>query len=103
MLFDKICSLEYRTVSGNYNNYIFIAHPTLRAVPINIQPMATEFSNGNGMAYKNYKVFTTNSGIVEGMRMTVSGTGEQFIVRGRRRFDYIVAPHYELVVEADKQ
>ncbi|MDL2342304.1 MAG: hypothetical protein QFB87_04485 [Patescibacteria group bacterium] len=104
MLFDKTCSVEYRTVSGVYNNLQYVAHPTLTAVPVNIQPMAAQFNNATGgVSYKNYKVFTTVSGVVEGMRLTVAGTNEQFIVVGRQRFDYIVAPHYELIVEADKQ
>jgi uncharacterized protein YbcV (DUF1398 family) len=102
VLFDKFVTVERRTVSGAYNNLVLGIDPAFGQVPVNIQPMQAEFKSG-GMSYKNYKVFTTNSGIVEGMRLTVVGTGEKFIVRGRQRFDYIVLPHYELVVEGDTQ
>lgn len=103
MLFDKFVSVEYRVTSGTYNNSVYVPHPSFTWVPVNIQPIQPEFGVSDGMAFKHYKVFTTASGIVEGMRLTVSGTGERFVVRGRQRFDYIVAPHYELVVESDKQ
>lgn len=102
MLFDKFVSVEFRTASGS--NFVYMPHTGLPHVPVNIQPVGREFANmNNGMFYKTYKIFTTNSGIVENYRLTVSGTGEKYIVRGRQRFDYIVAPHYELVAETDKQ
>lgn len=105
MLFDKLCTVEVRTASGVYNNFVWIPHAAYASgVWMNIQPMQTQFTNtGDGLYFKNYKAFTTASGIVEGYRLTVSGTGEQYIVNGRQRFDYIVAPHYELMLEADKQ
>lgn len=102
MLFDKFVNAEYRTASGV--NFVYVPHTGLQNVPVNIQPIGKEFANmNNGMYFKTYHMFTTNSGIVENMRLTVVSTGEKYIVRGRERFDYIVAPHYELMVEADQQ
>lgn len=102
MLFDKYVTVEYRTVSGTYGNQVYVAHPGFTTVAVNIQPIQDTFANtGNGMFFKNYRVFTTNSGIVEGFRLTVSGTGEKYIVRGRANYGYIVLPHFELVAERD--
>lgn len=101
MLFDKIVSVEKRVLTGAIYGYVPVVG--LEAIPINIQPIQAEFGTNQGMTFKNYRAFVTNSGIVEGMRLTVSGTNEQFIVRGRQRYDDILSPHYELVVEADKQ
>lgn len=102
MLFDKFVSVEYRTASGV--NFVYMPLPGYSSIAVNIQPIGKEFANMNdGMFFKTYQIFTSASGITEGHRLTVSGTGEKFIVRGRQRFDYIVAPHYELVAEADTQ
>jgi len=41
---------------------------------------------------------------VEGMQVTVSGTGEQYFVRGRQVHDNGILPdHYELVLTKDKR
>lgn len=104
MLFDKYVTVEFRTVSGQYNNQVYVPHPAFTTVPVNIQPMQGSFTDmGNGIFFKTYKCFTTASGIIEGFRLTVSGTGEQYIVRGRQRFDDIFVPHYELILENDQQ
>lgn len=102
MIFDKIVTVQVRVQSGNYNNMTWIPASGIPAgVPMNIQPYRPEFNNmGNGMFYKTYKAFTTVAGIVEDMRLTVSGTNDQYLVRGVERYDYIVAPHFELILES---
>lgn len=74
------------------------------AIKINIQPASAELTVlTEGVVGKTFKAFTTVSGVVEGMRLTVSGTGQQFKVTGREVFDYGVNTHYELVlVKADR-
>lgn len=66
---------------------------------INIQP-ADEAITAlyEGVSGKTYKAFTRASGIVETMRLTVSGTNEAYDVRGRQVYDYGVDTHYELIL-----
>lgn len=103
MLFDKIATVEYRTVSGVYNNQNYVPDPNFpNGVPVNIQPLNPLFADMNsGMFFKTYRCFTTASGIVEGHRLTVSGTTAKYIVRGRKDYGFMVLPHYELTVERD--
>lgn len=68
-------------------------------VPINIQPASPELTAiSDGIVFKTYKAFTTASGVIEGMLLTVSGTNEVYRVRGRERFDYGQGQHYELTL-----
>jgi len=69
------------------------------AIKINIQPASPELTAiSDGEVFKTYKAFTTASGVVEGMLLTVSGTNEVYRVRGRERFDYGQGQHYELTL-----
>lgn len=69
------------------------------AVRMNIQPASAELTViSDGEVFKTFKAFTTNSGVVEGMRVTVSGTNDIYTVKGRERYDYGVGQHYELVL-----
>ena len=66
---------------------------------VNIQPASAELTAmSDGQMFKTYKAFTTNSGVVEGMLLTVSGTGEVYRVRGREPFPYRMGAHYELTL-----
>lgn len=68
-------------------------------VRMNIQPASPELTAfSDGQMFKTYKAYTTNSGIVEDMRLTVSGTNDTFTVKGRERYDYAVGQHFELVL-----
>lgn len=72
------------------------------AVRVNIQPAGAELTAlTEGQLYKTYKAFTRASGVVETMRLTVSGTNDIFIVRGREKYDYGVERHYELVLSKE--
>jgi len=69
-------------------------------VLMNIQPLSPELvAMSDGQFWKSYKGFTTVSGIVETYQLTVSGTNETYIVKGRERFDYVTGIHYELILE----
>lgn len=72
------------------------------AIKINIQPASAELTVlSEGSIGKTFKGFTLASGVVEGMRLTQSGTLQQYKVIGREVFDYGVNIHYELVLTKD--
>jgi hypothetical protein len=73
------------------------------AIKINIQPASPELTAiAEGEMFKTYKAFTLASGVVETMRLTVSGTNDVYVVRGREVFDYGANTHYELTLIRDK-
>lgn len=85
---------SYLTHSG----FLMGGLPTA-AVRVNIQPATAESTMmAEGEFFKTYTGFTLASGVVESMRLTVSGTNEVYTVKGRERFDYGVAKHYELTL-----
>ena len=75
------------------------------AVRMNIQPASAETTVlVDGVFGKTYNAFTAASGVVEGMKVTVSGTGEEYFVRGREVHDNGILPqHYQLVLTKDKR
>ena len=92
---------QYTTYSG----YLGPGMIRTAAVRMNIQPATAETTVlVDGVFGKTYKAFTSASGVVEGMQVTVSGTGEQYFVRGREVHDNGILPkHYELVLTKDKR
>lgn len=75
------------------------------AVRMNIQPANAETTVlVDGVFGKVYNGFTNASGVVEGMRVTESGTNNHYIVRGRQPHNYgILPPSYELVLTEGEQ
>lgn len=73
------------------------------AIRINIQPASAETTVlVDGIFGKTYNAYTNASGVVDGMQLTVSGTGEQYLVRGREVHDNGILPkHYQLVLTKD--
>ena len=58
----------------------------------------------DGVFGKTFDMFTSSSGVVEGMKVTVSGTGQEYFVRGRQVHENGILPdHYELVLTKDKR
>lgn len=73
------------------------------AAKINIQPASPELTAiADGEVFKTYRAYTTASGIVETMRLTVSGTNDIYVVRGREVYDYGIQTHYELTLARDR-
>ena len=69
------------------------------AVKMNIQPASDQMTAMyEGIPGKVYLGFTAASGIVEGMRLTVSGTDDQYIVRGRRAYFFGPLQHSEVAL-----
>jgi hypothetical protein len=92
---------RYVTHSG----YLGTGQIPTAAVRMNIQPASAETQVlVEGVFGKTYTAFTSSSGVVEGMQLTVSGTGQQYFVRGREVHDNGILPdHYELVLTKDKR
>jgi hypothetical protein len=67
-------------------------------------PVLDKIALVDGVFGKTYNSFTSCSGVVEGMQLTVSGTGEQYFVRGREVNDNGILPkHYQLILTKDKR
>lgn len=108
MFFDKIVFVEaLTTYSGSYNKEAYVAYSGFlgqfgiltSALRMNIQPMSAQMTIlVDGVIGKTFVGYTTASGLTEGMRVTVSGTHEQFIVRGRQNFDYEPLKHSEVTL-----
>lgn len=107
MLEDKVVIVSKITSDGSgtdketYTTYSgYLEHGvSSAAVRMNIQPASAELTvMADGEIFKTYKAFTSNSGVVEGMRVTVSGTSDIYTVKGREKYDYGVGQHYELVL-----
>lgn len=72
------------------------------AVKMNIQPASAELTAmTDGEMFKTFTAFTRTSGVVEGMRVTVSGTNDIYTVKGRQDFNYVIGQHFELVLIKD--
>lgn len=107
MLLDKIAFISKITSDGSgtdketyttYSGYLERGHRS-SAIRVNIQPANAELTIlAEGEIFKTFKAFITNSGVVEGMRMTVSGTNDVYTVKGREKYDYGSGQHYELVL-----
>lgn len=107
MFLDKTVFVEILTpYSSNGNKEAYTAFsgfsgpngPT-SAVRMNIQPMGAQMSMIlEGVIGKSFTGFTSASGVTEGMRVTVSGTNQQYIVRGRQNFDYGPLQHSEVTL-----
>ena len=107
MFFDKVAfvsTLQVNNPVSDQETFVTFsgfqaAGVTAAAVKVNIQPASPELTAiSEGEVFKTYKAFTTVSGVVEGMLLTVSGTREQYRVRGREAFNYANGQHYELTL-----
>jgi len=69
------------------------------SIPINIQPATPELvAVSDGVYGQTYQAFTSVSGIEIGDRITLSGRGDKFIVKGVRDWFYAPIPHLELIL-----
>ena len=73
-------------------------------IPCNIQPSTPEvIALYGGAMGKVYTMFTTASGVLESDRLTVSGTGQQFIVKGKQYYDYGTLQYGDYVLEEKQE
>jgi hypothetical protein len=108
MIFDKtayVARLNKNQSDIDKEQYVtFSGFGGTAAIKINIQPASPEITAlADGVVGKTYTAFVRASGVSEGMRLTVSGTGEQYIVRARATYNYGVEQHQELTLfKSDK-
>lgn len=101
MLFDHTIAVKRLTAdSDNANKESYQINAALQAVRCQIQPASAEDTVvANGVFGQTYICFTTNSGLLPGDHITVSGTGEQYRVKGIEDWSQIEgAPHFELTL-----
>lgn len=101
LLYDHVISIKRLTRdSDNTNKESYQANAALQGVRCQIQPASAEDTViANGVFGQTYICFTTNSGILSGDHVTVSGTGEQYRVRGVEDWSQIEgAPHFEITL-----
>lgn len=107
MFFDKVAFVSaLRRDNPSADKESFITYSgfqfggtTAAAIKINIQPASPELTAiTDGEVFKTYKAFTSASGVVEGMLLTVSGTNAVYRVRGREAYDSRAFKHYELTL-----
>jgi len=107
MFFDKVAFVSTLQVNNpSTDKEVFVTHSGFRmrgvpsaAIEINIQAASPELTAiTEGEVFKTYKAFTLASGVVEGMILTVSGTGEVYRVRGREAYAYMSGQHYEITL-----
>jgi len=101
MLLDKNISIEHLGLDiGTSRKEGYISDLSLSAIRANIQPSSPETTALYGGAYgKVYTIYTTVSGILETDRVTVSGTTQQFIIKGKQYYNYGAGQHGEYIAE----
>lgn len=111
MILDKTFFVERLTPnSSNSAKEQYTAHSGFlfggiasNAIQANLQPASPEKTVlAEGILGKTFSMFTRASGVVEGFRLTHSGTSNKYVVRGREYYDYGVENHAELIVVRDE-
>lgn len=100
MYLDKIASVERLTpTEADADKEQYQAVGNYGAIPINVQPASAELTAiSEGSFGKTFRAFTTVSGIKISDRITISGTGDIFIVQGVQNHQWGPLPHLELVL-----
>lgn len=100
MFFEKIASVaRLSPLSSDSNKEQYAEITIYGAIEINIQPATPELTAIADGAYGQvFLGFVTASGIALGDRITVSGTADQYIVRGIANWNYAPIPHLELTL-----
>lgn len=77
----------------------------LQAVKCQIQPASPAATAvAEGIFGQTYMMFTSESGILEGDKVTVSGTGEIYRVKGIEDWSMDPVPHFEItLLEFDEE
>lgn len=101
IILDAIVAISRLTQDAtNTKKESYAPNLALSAVKCQIQPATPEETAvAEGVFGQTYIMFTTYSGIFSGDKVTVSGTGEAFRVRGVENWAQIEgAPHYEVTL-----
>ena len=101
MILDHIVAVSRLTKdSDNASKESYQVNLALSAVKCQIQPAGPEETAiSEGVFGQTYLAFTTTSGIFPGDYITVSGTGEQYRVKGVEDWSQIEGiPHFEITM-----
>jgi hypothetical protein len=100
MYLDRIVSVERLQVTlGNTDKEEYQPVGNYGAIKINIQPASAELTAiSNGAYGQTYVSFVSVSGIKLADRLTLSGTGTKYIVKGVQDNFWGPLPHLELVL-----
>lgn len=105
MILDKVVAVARLTKNPlNSNQESYVAVGNMNAVGMNIQPADEALTAvAEGVYGQTYQAFTSVSGILIGDQITVSGTGDVFIVHGVKNEYYGPIPHLEMVLFKGEQ
>ena len=101
LILDSIASIQRVTKdTDNTSKEQYQTNLALSAVKCQIQPASpADTAISEGIYGQTYLCFTTESGIMTGDKVTVSGTGQVFKVRGIEDWgNPDLSPHYELTL-----
>lgn len=101
MILDQIISISRLTRdSDNPRKESYVPDLSMTDVKCNIQPASPEqVAIAEGVFGQTYIGFTTNSGVLNGDKVTVSGTGDVYRVKGVENWTMTdLIPHYELTL-----
>lgn len=102
MVLDKtafVSRLEKNPSNYQKESYVTFSGGFPGGIPINIQIAGAMFTSlHEGVQGKMFIGFTTASGVVEGHKLTISGTTDEYVVKGRAAYELPAGAHYELTL-----
>lgn len=100
MYLDRVCLVErLQPIAGSTDKERYQVVGNYGAVRINVQPATAEVvAISNGVYGQTFTGFVSVSGFKIGDRVTISGGGSQYIVKGIQDQFYGPLPHLELVL-----
>lgn len=99
MYLDLTVSIDRLLPDSDTDKESYQAVGNYQAVKMNIQPASPELTAVVEGAYgQTFRAFVTVSGIKIGDRVTVSGTGQRYIVKGLDNYYWGPIPHLEIVL-----
>lgn len=106
MYFDKTASIQrLQALLGNSNKEEYSEVEAMQNLQVNVQPASSEtVAITGGIFGKTYSVYTTQSGIKDGDRLTVSGLfgdgltlNKQLDVKDVGDWSFGPLPHFEII------
>jgi hypothetical protein len=101
LITDQVISISRLTKrTDNDSKELYQINEALTSIKCQIQPAgAEEIAISEGVFGQTALCFTTQSGIKSGDKVTVSGTGQTYRVRGIEDWSQIdIEPHYEITL-----
>lgn len=97
---DTVVSISRLTQDAdNTDKESYVPNLALQSVKAGIQPASPEETAiADGVFAQTFTMYTTYSGVLVGDKVTTSGTGETYYVKGREQWDMDPLPHFELML-----